>query len=342
MIFALIAIVVVALVVWAAASVAVNSGDQVQSIGAGGVGDAPSFPSPSDVWGTLSLSGSGMADSAKGAWGSASASAAKTGLESAWGPTAGALTTPTPPAGAAGAPAAAQPKGGIFSFIPGWNQATGTNVNTSVTSIPGVPNIVEGQSYKCSNLNPWAIYRGYNGTLRMYPNPTVAGSWDIHWGNPITIDCSKVEMGTQMEMNPDPKLIEGHSYTCEEGGVYRAMDGILRWYPNPAIAVSWDPAWASPVKIDCSGVKKGAPMQMAPSPALAEGGSSTPAPVKADTSALEKRMKEVVDDLDSLNSRGFFHVGNAKIDEDEYKGLRDKLSAAGVSWTRPKFESRIN
>ena len=346
MIFALIAFIVIGLVVWSAVSLSVSTGNaKAEPAAVGGAVTPPvSFPSPSDLWSSIGSSGAGMADSAKGAWGSASAagsSAWASATTAAGGPavagTTGAGSTTGSPPGTVGAPAAAAPPGGIFSFIPGWNQVTGTNVNTSVTSIPGAPSIVEGRAYKCSNLDPWAIYRGYNNTLRMYPNPTVAAGWDPSWASPTTIDCSKTTIGPQMEMNPDPRMIEGHSYTCAEGGVYRATAGELRWYPSPAIALSWDPAWASPVKIDCSAVKKGSPMQMAPSPSLTSAVASQPEPVRPDTSALEKRMKEVVDDLNNLNAKGFFNVGNAKIDADEYKTLAPKLTAAGVTWTPPKF-----
>ena len=225
MIFAIIAFIVIGLVIWSAISLSVTSGNEkVQPTGAGGA-PAPGFPSPTDVWNSITLpagvggaysaasstlgSASLAASSASAAAGSASAAAS-----SAWNSTASIQAAATaggnPPPGAAGAPAPPAPPGGIFSFIPGWNQPTGSNVNTSVTVVPGAPNITEGQAYMCSS-QPGAIYRGFNNTIRVYPSPTVAASWDTRWGSPITIDCSKVERGPQMEMNPDPKMIEGHS-----------------------------------------------------------------------------------------------------------------------------------
>ena len=40
--------------------------------------------------------------------------------------------------------------------------------------------------------------------------------------------------------------------------IYRYMgNGILDWYPNPAVAGSLDPNWGSPTAIDCTGIKIG-------------------------------------------------------------------------------------
>ena len=328
MIFAIIAFIVIGLVIWSAISLSVTSGNEkVATTGAGGAA-GPGFPSPKDVWNSMSApSGVGGAYSAASStWGSVSAAG-----NSAWNSTAA-----VPPKENPGTPAPPAPAGGIFSFIPGWDQATGTNVSTPVTAVPGAPHIVEGKSYRCSS-QPGTIYRGFNNSIRVYPSPTIAASWDTRWGNATTIDCSKLERGPPMEMNPDPKMIEGHAYTCAEGGVYRAMNGMLRWYPNVPIAASWDPAWASPVKIDCSGVKKGHPMQMAPSPAAAA--ASAPLPVKPDTSAAEKRMNEVVGDLNYLHGIALWGKNNAtaKDREDEYQKLKQTLSSAGVNWTKPAY-----
>ena len=48
--------------------------------------------------------------------------------------------------------------------------------------------------------------------------------------------------------------------------VYRYMGGTeLRHYPNPPIATSWDPDWASTFKkIDCEGFTQGAAMAAKP------------------------------------------------------------------------------
>lgn len=118
------------------------------------------------------------------------------------------------------------------------------------------------------------------------------------------------------------------------------MNGMLRWYPSVPVAQSWDPAWASPVKIDCSNVKKGPPMSLAPSPAMPTSASSEHAPVRADTSVMENRMKAIVDDLNHLHAQGYFRTnsGNVKINEEEYKQLAPKLQAAGVSWMKPKYD----
>jgi len=73
-------------------------------------------------------------------------------------------------------------------------------------------------------------------------------------------------------------LIEGDAVRCAidaPGGkgantaVYRygPEENTLHWYPNPDIASSWDPAWASFVTLpDCSGLTVGTDMAMKPNP----------------------------------------------------------------------------
>ena len=45
-----------------------------------------------------------------------------------------------------------------------------------------------------------SIYR-YTGdnTLRHYPSPAIASSWDSNWGNYSNIDCANLKLGPQME-----------------------------------------------------------------------------------------------------------------------------------------------
>jgi hypothetical protein len=51
-----------------------------------------------------------------------------------------------------------------------------------------------------------AIYRVENGKLRWYPNPSIAGSWDSNWANPITVDdCTITSRDSDMKLK-DPNL----------------------------------------------------------------------------------------------------------------------------------------
>jgi hypothetical protein len=62
-----------------------------------------------------------------------------------------------------------------------------------------------------------------------------------------------------------PMLAEGLSYNCssDPSKVYRAVGGILQWYPTSDIANSWNPNWSSNIQtIDCSQVTIGAPLTM--------------------------------------------------------------------------------
>jgi hypothetical protein len=59
--------------------------------------------------------------------------------------------------------------------------------------------------------------------------------------------------------------VEGLSYNCssDTSKVYRAVGGILQWYPSADIANSWNPNWSSNIQtIDCSQVTIGAPLTM--------------------------------------------------------------------------------
>ena len=59
-------------------------------------------------------------------------------------------------------------------------------------------------------------------------------------------------------------LTEGQPVKCGTNYiVYRYTGGILRAYPNPTIASSWDPNWGSRIiTIDCIGATFGADMEM--------------------------------------------------------------------------------
>ena len=59
-------------------------------------------------------------------------------------------------------------------------------------------NVIEGQAYKCSALED-AIYRYTKGQLRVYPNPTIASSWDPNWQTFNVIDCSSIHKGPPIE-----------------------------------------------------------------------------------------------------------------------------------------------
>ena len=69
------------------------------------------------------------------------------------------------------------------------------------------------------------------------------------------------------QTEPVVKPAEGQAVKCSKnspvaGGVFRYEGGKLRHYPNPPIAASWDPEWAKPLAIDCTGVPSGLAMSM--------------------------------------------------------------------------------
>ena len=78
----------------------------------------------------------------------------------------------------------------------------------------------------------------------------------------------------------------------------------------------------------------------APAEVVAAAPAIAPTPAKADTSVAEARIKAIVNDLNQQHSNGYWRTnsGNVKVNEAEYAQLAAKLSAAGVSWTKPKYD----
>jgi len=117
-----------------------------------------------------------------------------------------------------------------------------------------------------------AVYRYMGGTeLRHYPNPPIASSWDPDWGSTFKkIDCDGLTEGEKLSYNAtvgDPVQCNANDVgSGANAAVYRVeADKVLRHYPNPPIASSWDPDWGSTFKkIDCAGFTQGAAMAAKP------------------------------------------------------------------------------
>jgi len=145
---------------------------------------------------------------------------------------------------------------------------------------PVVPNLLTdpvGTPIQCttndvgSGVNA-AVYRYMGGTeLRHYPNPPIATSWDPDWGTTFKkIDCEGLTEGEKMSYNAtvgDPVQCNANDVgSGVNGAVYRVeADKVLRHYPNPPIATSWDSDWSTTFKkIDCVGFTQGAAMAAKP------------------------------------------------------------------------------
>jgi hypothetical protein len=116
--------------------------------------------------------------------------------------------------------------------------------------------IPEGQSIACSADSP-GRYRYTGGQKRGYPNPQIAGSWDPNWNSPMVVDCADFPDGPAMKVKPNV----GDSVKCsaDSGHILRVMsDNLLRGYPTPEIAASWNSNWSSDIKdIDCTAYTTG-------------------------------------------------------------------------------------
>jgi hypothetical protein len=130
-----------------------------------------------------------------------------------------------------------------------------------------------------------AVYRTTGtATLRAYPSPGIATSWDPDWATTAQgIDCTGFVRGPDMDENPAvadafnarvAALGNGNPVRCNTAdvgagagvAVYRTTGtATLRPYPSPDIATSWDPDWATTAQgIDCTGFVRGDDMDKEP------------------------------------------------------------------------------
>lgn len=82
--------------------------------------------------------------------------------------------------------------------------------------------------------------------------------------------CCVSSIAAYFLLKPAPPIAKvGEAVSCTsytpkgDGAIYRFMGGkIIRWYPNPEIASSWDKEWASGArkKINCTGFTLGPDM----------------------------------------------------------------------------------
>jgi hypothetical protein len=155
------------------------------------------------------------------------------------------------PEGAAGAAEAAEAAGAAEETIPNvLSDPVGTPIMCTANDVGNGANA--------------AVYR-YMGEdkLRWYPDPPIASSWDPDWKQFKKIDCAGLTAGELLPYN----VTVGEPVQCTandvgngaNAAVYRVEEnGVLRWYPNPSIASSWDPDWSTTFKkINCIGLTAG-------------------------------------------------------------------------------------
>jgi hypothetical protein len=117
----------------------------------------------------------------------------------------------------------------------------------------------EGHAIKCGGSSN-EIFRLVGGKRCRYPTSEIAFSWDRNYLSTATsVDCTVVTQGPDLCHNPK-NLPEGQAIKCSASApeVYRLVaGGKYRWYPNPAIATSWDSNWSAALVVDCSVLVKG-------------------------------------------------------------------------------------
>ena len=113
-----------------------------------------------------------------------------------------------------------------------------------------------GASIRC-NGNNGSIFRLWENERRLYPNPSIASSWDSKWAQFIQMDCRHIKQGPHMRHR------NGATIRCNgnNGSVFRLWENERRLYPNPPIAASWDSKWRQFVQMDCRHIKQGPHMR---------------------------------------------------------------------------------
>jgi uncharacterized protein involved in tolerance to divalent cations len=151
------------------------------------------------------------------------------------------------------------------SWDENWRESIKTVDCTSLTigapmlKKESIVSITEGRAVQCIN-DTQSIYRWTNGLLRVYPDSTIATSWDENWRNYLKVDCTSLTVGIPMVKNV--VIVEGSCVQCLDNNqsLYRWTDGELRLYPSGPIATSWDDNWRNFQTVDCSSLTIGSPM----------------------------------------------------------------------------------
>jgi hypothetical protein len=96
---------------------------------------------------------------------------------------------------------------------------------------------------------PNAVYNYNSGKRYWYPNPETADSWGQGWhaADQHVVDCSCIPKGDKVPMKPKECSTIKCSDDMDKSRVYLFRDGTVYWYPNPAVASSWDPNWGTNV-----------------------------------------------------------------------------------------------
>jgi len=139
---------------------------------------------------------------------------------------------------------------------------------------PLITGLPIGRALMCKANDPFGkppastTYRYMGGySIASYPTPTIADSWDTNWHAATNVDCAGMTKAPDMMLKSLAEMPVGKSLRCRSNdpdkenpglSIYRYMgDMNIRSYKNPLLASKWDADWASPVTMDCTGLKKG-------------------------------------------------------------------------------------
>ena len=86
-----------------------------------------------------------------------------------------------------------------YSWSSDWQSKVVIDCTNVPVGIDMAPNVVEGQSIKCSQPGA-TIYRYTCGKFRAYPSPQIAASWDPNWATYQTYDCVGLSSGPSMSL----------------------------------------------------------------------------------------------------------------------------------------------
>ena len=118
-----------------------------------------------------------------------------------------------------------------------------------------------GNFYYCLQGDPKGctdcLYMYAGNRLQNIPNDEVGNSWDPSYRQKLSIvDCTGIPLGS--DLSSKPKEMDTVKCFGDDQTAYGFSNGLLRKYPNPQIAESWNPTvWSDIKTVDCGLFQKG-------------------------------------------------------------------------------------
>mmetsp|Transcript_14742 Transcript_14742/g.18685 ORF Transcript_14742/g.18685 Transcript_14742/m.18685 type:complete len:235 (-) Transcript_14742:183-887(-) len=113
--------------------------------------------------------------------------------------------------------------------------------------------IPEGEPVKCLEISDVTVFRYEGGELRKYPDQFIAMTYNHDYDDEVLTYKNCAAMGFTFGPDMELYLAEGRNIICEgrEPFIFRWTEGLLRHYPDPMVAASWDSHWEELLRFNC-------------------------------------------------------------------------------------------